>query len=128
MSKPSGGAFAVKNWLDEDGDVASQEQAAARPAWQGDRRDRQADLPNGWKVAHFTGKGSAQRALPACQPGRIVIVSERVDLRKPPCLLFDESRLRRSGAVAIDFAEGRPIVTTTAEKRPPPGVKTTVKP
>ncbi|MFV0383447.1 ComEC/Rec2 family competence protein, partial [Paracoccus sp. (in: a-proteobacteria)] len=53
LSKPAGGAFVVKTWLLEDGDTATQEQSAARPAWSGDRRDRRASLPGGWHVLHF---------------------------------------------------------------------------
>lgn len=116
VSKPSGGAFVVKTWLLEDGDTATQEDAAARPAWHGDRRDRMADLPGGWRITHFTGKGSGQRAAPACRPRHIVIATERVDLPADgrPCLLFDLPALRKSGAVAIEMTDGQPSITTVA--------------
>ena len=107
MSKPAGGSFIASSWLLEDGDIASQAEAAARPAWQGDRRDRWADWPDsGLTIWHFTGKGSGLRALDACRQGRIVVASESVprDRRGQigDCLFFDPARLRQSGALAID--------------------------
>lgn len=121
VSKPSGGAFTVENWLVEDGDIATQQESAARPAWGGDRRDRQAALPNGWQIFHFTGKGAGERAISACQPRHIVVASEIVDAKGPACLLFDPKHLRRTGAIAIGFKDGAPKITTTAEKQPPLG-------
>ncbi len=113
ISKPSGGAFVVSTWLQEDGDMADQETAAARPAWTGDRRDRLAALSGGWQVWHLTGKGSGARAAAACRPDRIVVATEPVDIDgKPRCLLLDPKRLRRSGAVAIRMTADGPQVTT----------------
>lgn len=117
MSKPAGGAFVVSSWLQEDGDMALQEAAAARPAWTGDRRDRRADLPGGWQVWHLTGKGSGARAAQACRPDRIVIATERVELDRPRCLLLDAARLRRTGALSVDMVEGRPRLRTGGPMR-----------
>lgn len=123
LSKPAGGSFSVKTWLRQDGDIATQPESAARPAWQGDRRDHHADLPQGWQVWHFTGKGAGQRAASACLPQRIVIANERTGLRRSQqqCLLFDLYGLRRSGAVAIDFGADGPIVTTVTTAHRSPG-------
>lgn len=120
MSKPSGGSFVAGNWLLEDGDIATQEQAAARPGWQGDGRDRRIDWPEaGLTVWHFTGKGSGLRALEACQPGRIVIASEAVprDRRDSTeaCLFFDPVSLRQTGALAIDATGQGLRITGTAD-------------
>ncbi|WP_108500425.1 ComEC/Rec2 family competence protein [Paracoccus indicus] len=109
VSKPKGGAFVISSWLQEDGDMDTQETSAARPAWQGDKRDRWAALPDGWQLWHLTGKGSGDRARDACEPKRIVVVAEKPDLKRPACLLFDPASLRRTGAVAIDFSQGTPL-------------------
>lgn len=111
ISKPSGGSFVVGNWLLEDGDIATQTQAAARPGWQGDRRDRWIDWPRaGLTVWHFTGKGAAERALAACRAGRIVVASESVARESRAgtgaCRFFDPAALRRTGALAISAAPG----------------------
>lgn len=115
LSKPSGGAFVASTWLQEDGDMADQEQAAARPAWSGDRRDRQAALPHGWQVWHLTGKGAGERAAAACRPGRIVVATEAIPLDDgAPCLPLDPKRLRRSGALAIQMTPDGPRITPGA--------------
>lgn len=110
-SKPSGGAFIVGTWLQEDGDTATQEESAARLAWQGDRRDRMAALPQGWEIWHFTGKGAADRAPAACQAQRIVVVSERLEGGTDrPCVMLDQNRLRRTGAVVVDMGDNGPVL------------------
>lgn len=115
MSRPTGGAFVTETWLMEDGDTATQEEAAARPAWRGDARDRVADLPDGWSLWHFTGKGAAERALPECQARRIVVVAAEVDRpRDPACVLIDEKSLRRTGALAVEMADA-PILQGTTQ-------------
>lgn len=124
LSKPAGGAFTVSNWLLEDGDAALQAEAAARPGWQGDRRDRHIDWPEaGVSVWHFTGKGSGERALAACAADRIVIASE-IAPRRPdgaPCLFIDPETLRQTGALAIDADPGGvTILGTTAYLAHPP--------
>lgn len=123
VSKPSGGAFVIKTWLLEDGDTGDQAQSAARPAWSGDRRERRAELPEGWQILHFTGKGAGARAAPACQPRRILVATEPIAglPQTPACLVLDPPRLRRSGAVAIDITEGHPRLRSVAEVQPPPG-------
>ena len=113
ISKPSGGSFTVSTWLSEDGDITTQMQAAARPAWRGDKRDRYARLPDGWTVWHLTGKGSGDRALPHCRPRHVVIVSEKLAAPGPTdCLLLDLAALRRTGAVAMDMGPEGPILRT----------------
>jgi len=119
VSKPAGGAFVVSTWLLEDGDVADQEASAARPLWRGDSRDRSADLPQGWQIHHFTGKGSGARAAGACAPRRIIVATEAVDLpRTAPCLVFDSDRLRRTGAVALEMGKDGPLWRGVAETHP----------
>uniref|UniRef100_UPI0035670770 ComEC/Rec2 family competence protein n=1 Tax=Paracoccus seriniphilus TaxID=184748 RepID=UPI0035670770 len=114
ISKPSGGAFVVKSWLLEDGDTARQADAAQRPAWTGDKRDRHARLPAGWQVWHLTGKGSGERAARKCGPRTILVATEAIkDLpRTAPCLTLDPKRLRDTGAVAIDFRDSMPVPST----------------
>ncbi len=114
MSKPSGGAFVVATWLAEDGDITTQAEAARRPAWRGDKRDRMTWLPQGWRVWHLTGKGSGQRALRHCRSRHIVIATEPVaDAPDPsPCILLDATTLRRTGAIAIDMGADGPTLAS----------------
>ncbi|MCZ0960186.1 ComEC/Rec2 family competence protein [Paracoccus benzoatiresistens] len=122
VSKPSGGAFIVSTWLQEDGDSATQEESAARPAWQGDKRDRMAALPQGWQVWHFTGKGAENRAPAACQPRRIVVVSARLPARADwPCIMLDLGRLRATGAMTVGMGEDGPVLRGVNEMLRSPG-------
>ncbi|MFV0302750.1 MAG: ComEC/Rec2 family competence protein [Paracoccus sp. (in: a-proteobacteria)] len=123
VSKPSGGSFVVRNWLLEDGDTATQQAAAARPAWRGDGRAREAAIAGtGWRVVHLTGKGAATRAAGHCATGVILVVDDTVTDpgRDPPCRLFDLATLRRSGAVSVSFPGGSPrflsVAGTTGER------------
>lgn len=120
ISKPSGGSFVVSNWLLEDGDTAAQQDAAARPGWKGDSRDRWIDWPEaGLTVRHFTGKGAADRALAACQPGTLIITNETVAAearnRIGDCHFYDPRALRDSGALAVDARDGSLEITSTAD-------------
>ena len=105
LSKPRGAGFAAQVWLENDGDKVDQPTAAARPGW----RDGVAML-DGVEIHHVWGRGGTERAAEACIPGRIVITT--AELPGPAeCILFDPTRLARSGSVAIDRTdEGLVIV------------------
>ena len=102
--------------------MASQEESAARPAWQGDKRDRMAALPGGWQIWHFTGKGAADRAPAACQPRRIVVLSEKLPARAEwPCVMMDLGRLRVTGAVTVEMDEAGPVLRGVNQMLRSPG-------
>ena len=111
VSKPTGGAFVIGNWLQEDADPAPQADAALRPAWAGERNARFADLPHGWRIWHMTGKGAAERARAACTARAVVVVDDRADIDDPACLLLDLAALRRTGAVALAMTADGPVLT-----------------
>lgn len=110
LSKPKGGAFITANWLTDDGDPATAEEAAARPspdapAWTGPAAARRAVLPDGRQLVHLTGKGAPAAVAEACTDGAVVVVAAYL----PPeergggggCLLIDKASLARSGALAM---------------------------
>ncbi|OWY17392.1 hypothetical protein B6V73_06890 [Thioclava sp. JM3] len=110
LSKPGAG-FISDRWLAADGDAATLEVAAARPAFSGPRGARIAQF-RGAQLAHFTGK-AVQDALPAvCAKGGIVVTSAKFDSATGPCDLWDAQRQRGTGAVAISAAGE---ITTTAQ-------------
>lgn len=107
LSKPAG-AFVADSWLRADGDLASAEEAAARPGWEGERGARRESLA-GRDVVHLTGKGAAGRAAEACTSGTIVILAAPApDGLRGGCELFDQAHLSRSGAMA-GFLQGGKI-------------------
>ena len=65
---------------------------------------------DGVEIHHVWGRGGTKRAAEACILGRIVITT--AELPGPAdCILFDPTRLARSGSVAIDRTdEGLVIV------------------
>ncbi|AVO39253.1 ComEC/Rec2 family competence protein [Pukyongiella litopenaei] len=107
LSKPRGSGFIAGVWLENDGDGATQERAAAR--WpEGDGRVRRI-LAGGHEILHVSGKRAA-RSLETCRPGQVVVASVPVD---PPggCIVYDPPRLRQTGSIAISGG-----VTVTARQ------------
>jgi competence protein ComEC len=88
LSKPKGAGFVALNWLENDGDPASQEDAAAR--W--------AHLGTAWKIRHVTGK-TAVRGL-TCVKGEVIVTNAEAPAGLP-CTIYDPARLRDQGAVAF---------------------------
>lgn len=114
LSKPKGGSFTVGEWLEKDGDIATQPEAAARPGWQGPTKQRRFDLGE-VELLHLTGKGSAEAARQACSAGRIIVTDQPVEMRANGCLLFDADRLRRSGAIAMVW-DGQALRQTSSRE------------
>lgn len=120
-SKPRGGSFAVSNWLEADGDGAPQEDAAARPLWDGAQNQRSALLTIGGRelrVYHLTGKGAPERASDLCRNEALLVVDSSMGtdtIRRPAreCSLLDAALLQRTGAIALyDTGQGARVVAT----------------
>lgn len=123
-SKPKGGSFATANWLESDGDSADQPTAATRALWSGPNNDRRATLalPQGaLNLRHVTGKAAAAVTELQCDGPTIVVADKplQVARRDPDCIVLDATRLRRTGAVAIELDDGRPRLTL--DRGPGPG-------
>ncbi|MCB2115138.1 MAG: ComEC/Rec2 family competence protein [Rhodobacteraceae bacterium] len=111
LSKPKGAGFVAQSWLEDDGDVANQEEASLRAGFSGGKGNLTAALA-GLTLRHFAGKGAAGRAAGACAPGTLVVLSEEWTGPRGACLIFDLARLRETGAIAVyPEAEGVRIVT-----------------
>ncbi|MFT3689753.1 ComEC/Rec2 family competence protein [Paenirhodobacter sp.] len=101
LSKP-GAAYVAENWLEADGDGATAEEAAARPAFAGPKGVRTADW-NGRAVVHLTGKAAPERVAETCRDGALLIVAARLaEGATGKCEIWDQVRLQRSGALAFD--------------------------
>lgn len=105
LSAPRGAGFTARSWLENDGDGAGQEAAAARPGLSGPPGAR------AFRVAGVTGislKGrGAQAALPgACAGADLVVIAERAVSPPPGCLVLDETLLRATGPLALLAQEG----------------------
>ena len=89
LSRPKGAGFVARNWLENDGDGADQDRAAAR--WDTGTPD----------IVHLSGK-RAIGSFSGCAPGQIVVAN--AELRVTPdasCLVLAPKRLRQTGAIAV---------------------------
>ncbi|WP_371153446.1 ComEC/Rec2 family competence protein [Jannaschia sp. 2305UL9-9] len=108
LSRDEGAAFAAMNWLENDGDGASQWQAASR-------RGVPPDLP---EIVALRGKTGLDAALNRCATEALWIVTPvRVEAPSGQCRIFDERSLRETGALAITKADpdGTITIRTSAE-------------
>lgn len=113
LSQARGGGFAAENWLENDGDLASQEAAAARPGFTGPKEAREFLLAGLSGVA-LQGRGALEALPAACAAHDLVVISERVEvLPEGGCEVIDQNRLRQTGALALRVVEGRVEVTAT---------------
>jgi len=101
LSSPKGGSFAAGSWLENDGDLADQTAAAARPGFTGPAGARSFRVGEVAAV-HLKGKAAAGALGSACQQSRLVIFAgEATFPPKGACTLIDRSVLARLGAVAV---------------------------
>ncbi|WP_233516995.1 ComEC/Rec2 family competence protein [Pseudotabrizicola alkalilacus] len=100
LSAPSGAGFAAQNWLENDGDLATQEMAAARTEMAGEVSLRRFAAAGVTGVA-LKGKAAAARVAEACAMADLVVVSVPVEVVPEGCILLDPERLRGSGTLAL---------------------------
>jgi competence protein ComEC len=94
VSRATGDGFVVETWLENDGDTATQEEAAARPGLIRGEREARAELGAG-TVLLVRGK-RALAALEGCGGAR-VLVTDQEGGGERPCLVLDAAVLRRTG-------------------------------
>jgi competence protein ComEC len=111
LSAPRGAGFAAEAWLQRDGDLASQAEAAARPGFAGPPGARTFTL-GGLSGVIVTGRGAAARAAAACASADLVIVAAAAD-GGGRCRLIDRRVLAGTGALALS-AEGGSLVVRAA--------------
>ncbi len=102
LSKEKGAGFVARNWLENDGDGAPQYVAAAR--W--------SEGP----VIHLSGK-RAVAGFSGCAGRQIVIASvDAPHLARATCEVFDPSRLKHTGALAMKQSDTGWQITTARER------------
>ncbi|MFZ1469113.1 MAG: ComEC/Rec2 family competence protein [Paracoccaceae bacterium] len=114
LSTPKGGGFAAENWLENDGDLVTQEQAALRPGFEGPKTARSFALGTLTGVA-LNGKGAADALAAACATHDLVVIAARVDAPPQGCVVIDQNRLRQTGALAVRVTEADIIVAGTRQ-------------
>ena len=115
LSKPRGDGFTADVWLENDGDAADQEMAAARRGFGGEDGLRLARLGE-LQVAAVSGRGAVEKVAEACAQAALVVISMPVEAVPSGCEVYDERRLTATGALAI-WPEGRGLrIETVAER------------
>ena len=100
LSAPKGGGFAAENWLQNDGDLTLQADAAARAGFAGPKGERWFDLA-GLRVVQLTGKGAAEKLADACARADLVIFANEAEVVPGDCPLIDQTVLAETGPLAV---------------------------
>ncbi|RSK35934.1 ComEC family competence protein [Rhodovulum iodosum] len=109
LSNGRGSGFVARSWLENDGDLATQEAAAARAGLPGG-----AARIGGLNVIQIAGRGWQERLASSCRDGAVLIVGRAAEA--PPgaaCTVLDSAALAQSGALAI-YPEGAGLRTVAA--------------
>lgn len=116
LSAPRGNGFAARSWLENDGDAAGQEIAAARPGFTGPAGGRRFVLGR-LRGAILTGKSAPGRLAGACAGADLVVIAARVRDPPPGCRVIDQTLLARTGPLAI-APDGNGGLILTAARGP----------
>ena len=117
MSSAKGAGFSADSWLENDGDLALQEDAAARAGFDGPKGQRSFTLA-GLRGIHLKGKAAEGLLTAACSRADFVIIAASIKSAPPGCRVIDESVLRKTGAIAVwAKPEGLVIEPTLNAKR-----------
>ena len=100
MSSAKGAGFSADSWLENDGDLAEQDVAAARAGFNGPKGARSFDLA-GVKGIHLKGKSAMGLLAEACSKADFVVIAARVTDAPAGCKVIDEAFLRQTGALAL---------------------------
>ena len=115
LSKPRGDGFSALSWLENDGDGA--EQAAAFTRWSDDQDGKIRHVSyKGFDVLHACGKVASARAVELCRSADLVVVT--IDTAGPEaCNIYDRTRLRATGSLAIAVGSDGATVTTARARQ-----------
>ena len=115
VSRSSGKGFVAENWLENDGDLATQAEAALR--WGADTEPKVRRFQTlSYELVHVQGKTGVAQFGEVCSDQQIVVVSVETDRISGPCRLITSKTLRDSGALALT-ATGEGIPTNAPERR-----------
>lgn len=108
LSTDRGGGYAASSWLENDGDAATQLEAAARGSFQRGRARIETTVPGLGPIVYNGAKdakdpGAADRE---CTEAAILIAPKWPDKPRGRCLFINAETLRRDGALAIRVSDG----------------------
>ena len=117
MSSVKGAGFSADSWLENDGDLAKQDVAAARLGFEGAKGARSFAI-GAVRGIHLKGKAAAGLLADACGKADFVVIAARVKVVPAGCQVIDEDFLRKTGAIAVwDKPEGLVMTPALNAKR-----------
>jgi competence protein ComEC len=116
LSAAKGGGFAAENWLQDDGDLLEQAQAAERPGFAGPKGERWFDLA-GLRGVALSGKGAGARLAEVCRMVDLVILAAEAEAAPAGCPLIDAKTLAATGPLALWLEESALRIETTKGAR-----------
>ena len=115
LSASRGAGFAAENWLQNDGDLAPQAEAALRPGFEGPKEARRFVLAGRAGVA-LSGKAGLAQLEAACASAELIVLSETPETVPEGCQVIDPALLRQTGPLALRVgADGEVTVTASRE-------------
>ncbi|KDB02843.1 hypothetical protein U879_15175, partial [Defluviimonas sp. 20V17] len=114
LSSATAAGFAARSWLENDGDAAARDAAAARPGFAGSKTARTFDLGR-WSGVVLGRRAAPDMLQAACRKDAIVITAAAAPGFRGPCRIFDAGSLARQGAVAIN-PEGDRLIVRRADQ------------
>lgn len=111
LSKPKGGGFAARTWLENDGDLALQEQAAERAGFVVDPLGQRFAI--GGKSGMLLSTKADIEGFDVCELAEIVITATTASGNG--CLIVDSALLVKSGALAV-YDDLRVVPTKSAQR------------
>lgn len=111
LSSDRGNGFAASNWLENDGDTAGQEAAAARPGVTRSRGRAGMEAPGIGRIEYVGSRAPTAATDGLCASAAVLIAPNWPRAPAGGCLFLGAEALRREGAMAIrPDAAGRPVV------------------
>ena len=112
LSAGRGAGFTAEAWLQDDGDLASQQIAFGRAGFSGPKAARVFEL-QGWRGIALTGKVAPEALRDACAAADLVVVPAAIEPVQPEpdgCLVVDRKMLDQTGALALSVQADRLIL------------------
>lgn len=107
VNKPRGSGYAVRIWLENDGDVATQLESFERQGINTNTRQAEANISENWWVSLYSGD-DPDIVKSNCDARTILILPKLSDT-SDTCVIIDKDYLRHSGSVSINIKSGAPI-------------------
>ncbi len=121
LNSEKGNSFSADSWLENDGDLADQAAAFARPGMQRSKGYAAMEVARLGSFVYFGSKMPGDRANDACREAAILLAPSLRDAPGGHCLFIGAERLGQDGAMAIRIVDGRPDIegAKSANRRRP---------